>query len=121
VSVNTLSGLSQNIRRNICEGLQNDKMRKKALDAEFHQINEAGGPAAFSEGLVIKLAVGGDILMLLCEYSVAHRHTLATCPLLDVAVMGGYDPHYDMTEGEIECTWKCHNSRMAILFVCGGF
>ena len=97
-----------------------DKMRKEAVDVEFHWVNETGDVGELTAGANIKPTVRNPLPNPQIDAE-PRQHSFATCPPLDIALMGAHDASYMMSETEIAFVQKVHNGCAAFLFICGGF
>ncbi|KAK3072537.1 hypothetical protein LTR53_006636 [Teratosphaeriaceae sp. CCFEE 6253] len=98
------SGISKEFLPNFPPHLITDRMRKEALDVEYHWVTEHGQDAVLAAGAIVKAT-----------------HDFKTCPPLDVVMMGAHVVNYAMTEAEIAFLQKANQECQALLFICGGF
>ncbi|KAK7192103.1 hypothetical protein DPSP01_009765 [Paraphaeosphaeria sporulosa] len=80
-----------------------DELKAKALDMEFHWVTEKGEPASLTAGI-----------------SLNATDSYATCPPLDIVLIGAYFPTYTPTEADLAFIRKAHDNCTAFLTICGG-
>jgi len=101
--IDIFSGISKEFIDSFPPQMISDEWRKQALDVEFHWVNESGETANLTAGGVINPS-----------------HTFATCPPLDIALMGAHGVDYTLSKAETDFIKKTHDDCAAFLFICGG-
>ncbi|PVH97902.1 class I glutamine amidotransferase-like protein, partial [Periconia macrospinosa] len=81
-----------------------DEIKAKGIDIETHWITEDGSPAKLSSNITMQAT-----------------DSFATCPPLDIVLMGAYLPHYTPTESELAFVRKAYADCSAFISICGGF
>ncbi|KAJ6079648.1 hypothetical protein N7467_009401 [Penicillium canescens] len=82
-----------------------DELKKGAPDFTFHWVNEDGKtPGKLTENM-----------------ETTPTDSFASCPPLDIAIVGAMSFNYQATEAEIAFLRKTHDDCTALLLVCAGF
>ncbi|KAJ5459309.1 hypothetical protein N7530_011253 [Penicillium desertorum] len=82
-----------------------DELKKGALDFTFHWVNEDGKTPGKLTG----------------NMEISPTDSFASCPPLDIAIVGAMSFNYQATEAEIAFLRKTHDDCTALLLVCAGF
>ncbi|KAK5743303.1 hypothetical protein LTR17_002781 [Elasticomyces elasticus] len=102
--IDIFSSISNEFIHQFPPHLITDRMRKEALEVDFHWVTENGQDGRMTAGGTIKAT-----------------HDFKTCPPLDIALMGAHDISHTMTPGEVNFLQKVNEECHAFLFICGGF
>ncbi|KAL1635497.1 hypothetical protein SLS58_010193 [Diplodia intermedia] len=78
-------------------------MLDDAIDFDLHWVTADGNPAALKSGA-----------------SIQPTHSFATCPPLDIVLMGAHDMKYQTTDAEKAFIRQSYERCSAFLTVCGG-
>ncbi|QKX62292.1 uncharacterized protein TRUGW13939_09451 [Talaromyces rugulosus] len=103
--VGFFSTISYNFLKNLPPLLVSDDVKAKALDIQFHWVTENGQSLAHLTG----------------NLHVSPTDSFATCPPLDIVVLGANQVGYQASDIEKEFLRKCHAECTAFLCICGGF
>jgi transcriptional regulator GlxA family with amidase domain len=81
------------------------ELKAQAIDAEFHWVSEAGPgtPSRLTGGI-----------------SLNPTDSFATCPPLDIVLMGAHNYLYRPNEAELAFVRKAYDDCTAFLAICGG-
>ncbi|RAL08919.1 uncharacterized protein BO97DRAFT_472823 [Aspergillus homomorphus CBS 101889] len=105
VPVNFFSVLSREFLKDMPDDFVTDELKAQALDFVFHWVTETGDtPARLTSNL-----------------RVVPTDSFATCPPLDIVVLGASKLGYQANEAEKEFLRKSYKDCAAFLTVCGGF
>ncbi|KAE9368232.1 class I glutamine amidotransferase-like protein [Stipitochalara longipes BDJ] len=102
--IDIFNGISKKFVHNFPEGILPGHLREQALDIEFHWVNETGKQAHLTAGGIIN-----------------PTDSFATCPPLDIVLMGAHDVKYTLTEAELAFIRKSFDECAAFITICGGF
>ncbi|RAH66396.1 DJ-1/PfpI family protein [Aspergillus aculeatinus CBS 121060] len=103
--VGFFSGLDRNFLKDMPTEMMDDDSKAQGFDFVYHWVNEDGKTPA-------KLTTGMNVLP---------TDSFATCPPLDIILIGASRMGYKANEAEKEFLRKSYNACTAMLCVCGGF
>ncbi|KAK6441758.1 hypothetical protein LTR95_002012 [Oleoguttula sp. CCFEE 5521] len=85
------SGMSKEFTKTIPDPLMSSSIKEQAIDVAFHWVTEHEQEAKLTAGATIKLT-----------------RPIDNCPPLEVLLVGAYEMHYKLTEGEMKFVHKCN-------------
>jgi transcriptional regulator GlxA family with amidase domain len=100
-----------------------EHLRAQALDFEFHWVNETGKAAHLTAGGIINPTVSFLSLMQINNRTLIgfEQDSFATCPPLDIVLMGAHDVGYNLNDAELAFIRKSFDECVAFITICGGF
>ncbi|KAH7333117.1 class I glutamine amidotransferase-like protein [Rhexocercosporidium sp. MPI-PUGE-AT-0058] len=101
--IDILDAISTKLVDNLPESMVSPEMRAQALDVEFHWVNETGKEAHLTAGT-----------------RVTPTDSFATCPQLDIIVMGAHGNGYILSDAEKVFIRKSYDNCAAFITICGG-
>ncbi|KAK4665927.1 hypothetical protein QC763_408380 [Podospora pseudopauciseta] len=79
---------------------------QQAIDMEFHWVTETGKTPSVSN--------------LTARTTIVPTDSFATCPVLDIVLIGAYHAGYNPTETELAYVRKAYDNCSAFMTICGG-
>lgn len=101
--IDFLGSMSKEFIHSTLEGWLPDALAAQALDVQFVWVNETGADARLTAGASLK-----------------PTHSFATCPPLDIALMGAQETKYRPTDAELAFVRHTFATCTAFLTICGG-
>ncbi|KAG9231389.1 class I glutamine amidotransferase-like protein [Amylocarpus encephaloides] len=101
--IDLLNGMTLDFIGDFPPEVMPDEIKAKAVDMEFHWVNETGETAKLTAGL-----------------NILPTDTFATCPPLDITLMGACALTYKPTDSELEFIRKSYENCTAFLNICAG-
>ncbi|KAF8848690.1 class I glutamine amidotransferase-like protein [Acephala macrosclerotiorum] len=102
--IDMFSAISKKFVHNFPEGIMPEHLQAQALNVEFHWVNETGKAGHLTAGTNIN-----------------PTDSFATCPPLDIVLMGAHDNKYHLNEAEKAFIRKAYEESAAFITICGGF
>ncbi|PMD37917.1 class I glutamine amidotransferase-like protein [Hyaloscypha variabilis F] len=102
--IDIFNALTKKFVHNFPEHVLPEHLRAQALDFEFHWVNETGKAAHLTAGGIIN-----------------PTDSFATCPPLDIVLMGAHDVGYNLNDAELAFIRKSFDECVAFITICGGF
>ncbi|KAK4168406.1 class I glutamine amidotransferase-like protein [Cladorrhinum sp. PSN259] len=104
--IDMIHGLTKNFVEPLPDHLVSPNLKAQALEAvHFHWVSEAGPSVASRLTSGISLIPTDDF---------------ATCPPLDIVLIGAHNVGYDPSDAELDFTRKAYNECAAFITICGG-